>query len=349
LEARLPAAALSAQAAGVGLEKRLQRLGYPEGSLSRVLEYIKDEAPIIVHIDLEKRIDRLAQDTHYRNQFETKLTCGSSNLEARSSWEDRLFQNVYKTAKPSERVKYGVLNAVNDPRGVATCASIYGRDYLVLQGVRLRTTFSDKDSDKAGEKGSCEWYAHVLQKYSDSELGAVVDVALGKKLFVDSSVLDTAKGHYKEVQIHGDISFADHVEAVVVHPSREGLPIEKKIRQWCEKSGVTFQWMPHKAGKPVSDQGPGSMKSSASVWKWRPRLLADEVPWVRFNAFNSAMLEAHLFSLLCDDAWEEKIPTLNFVPGGETSAVELAGDRMFAVVIIDNERVTLDLKRCSAA
>lgn len=338
------------EAAAASLKERIQGLGYPHGSLSRVLSYIKDEAPIIIHIDLESRLDRLAQDTHYRNQFETKLTCGCSNLQARRSWEDRLFQNVYKDASPSERVKYGVLNAVNDPRGVSRVARVYGRDYLVLQGVRVRTTFSDKDSDTAGEKGSCEWYAHVLMKYSDKELRAVVDVALGKRLFADSSVLDIAKGQYKEVQIHGDVSFAEHVEAVVVHPSRQGRPIEKKIRDWCAKLELRFQWMPPEAGgKALQDETPMRMQPSASVWRWRPRLWSDEVPWVRFDVFNSAVLEAHLFRLLCDDdddAWE--VPLLNFVPGGDTSAVELAGKRMFAIVIIDGQRVTLDLQRYSA-
>ncbi len=48
-------------------------------------------------------------------------------------------------SKPSERVKYGVLNIVNDAGGVACCAS-YGKSFLVLKEVRLRTTFANQDT-----------------------------------------------------------------------------------------------------------------------------------------------------------------------------------------------------------
>merc|ERR1712113_853947 len=130
-----------------------------------------------IHIDLASRLSRLQEDTHYRNQFETGSTCGSSDLTKRKSWEDRLFQGIYESAPPHERVKYGVLNIVNDPCGIASVAKQYGKDSLVLRGTRLRTTFSDKDSCSKGELASCEWYAHVLEKYSDLELRAVTEVA----------------------------------------------------------------------------------------------------------------------------------------------------------------------------
>ena len=44
-----------------------------------------------------------------------------------------------------DRCKYGVLNAMNDHRGVVKCEQ-YGDSYLVLKDVRLRCTFSPEDS-----------------------------------------------------------------------------------------------------------------------------------------------------------------------------------------------------------
>lgn len=34
----------------------------------------RDEAPIIIHVNLLRLIDRMMKDTHYRNQFETSIS-----------------------------------------------------------------------------------------------------------------------------------------------------------------------------------------------------------------------------------------------------------------------------------
>lgn len=348
------------KAAAASLAKRLKEWGYPDNALQQVLDYIRHEAPIIVHIDLTSRIDLLQKDTHYRNQFETKSTRGSSDLEKRSSWEDRLFQNAYQSALAADRVKYGVLNAVNDPNGIATVAAQYGLDYLVLKCVRLRTTFSDKDSCNKGELASCEWYAHVLDKYSNLELRAVVEVALGERLYVDSSILDTAAGGYKEVQIHGQLLFAKHIEAVVVHPSRRGDPAEQKIRDWCTKLGISFQWMPNRgeAAKPDPSINKQESKSDdkeealptvapeSSLWRWRPQL-TDDLPWLRFDAFSSATLESHLAHIRQHGTLREDNSPLA-LPLGILDGVELTEDQGRASVVVDGEPVALTLKRCTA-
>jgi hypothetical protein len=44
-------------------------------------------------------------DTHYRNQFETKTSCGTLSSSARSQWEDGLFNKIYAKATGYERVK----------------------------------------------------------------------------------------------------------------------------------------------------------------------------------------------------------------------------------------------------
>jgi len=340
------------RAAEAKLEERLRRWGYAPGTLAQVLSYIRDEAPIVIHLDLAARLDKLMRDTHYRNQFETGCTRGSSDLEKRKTWEDRLFQGIYEGAPGFDRVKYGVLNAVNDPRGISTVAKQYGLDYIVLRGVRLRTTFSDRDSCNQGQLASCEWYAHVLEKYNDLELRAVVEVALGERLFADSAVLDTAAGGYKEVQIHGEVRLSQHLEAVVMHPSHVGTPLETSLQAWCRRLGVRLERMPGsgagagqsdlpakavnstKAKKRREAARPSTVPVRAPLWQWGPR--ERQGPWLRFDAFASAALE---------ERRRDDSETLPAFPGGTIISADL--DAMELEAFVAGERARLALRRCS--
>ena len=69
----------------------------------------------------------------------------------RWKWEQRLFKNKYDAVAAFERPKYGCLNTVNDPRGIKSAVN-YGDTYMVLRGVRMRTTFTDQDSSSANAK-----------------------------------------------------------------------------------------------------------------------------------------------------------------------------------------------------
>merc|ERR1712151_1275898 len=112
-------------------------------------------------------------------------------------------------AAPSERPKYGVLNIGKDPQGMrAFCAQTYGKSYLQLHGVRLRTTFSATDSGnmvadygkeptpqlpKAWELpdhrvATLDYCAHILLEFSAKELRAALDVGSGKEDAVNSKI-----------------------------------------------------------------------------------------------------------------------------------------------------------------
>lgn len=179
------------------------------------MRFLRDEAPIIIHVAMEKTLHFLVSDSHYRNQFETSTSGGSTNLSmsgGRRGWESRLFNKLYDSSTGFDRVKYGVLNIVKDPAGIASCSS-YGESYMVLKNVRLRTTFADQDSSSASASlATCEYYSHVLTHYTDAELKAVMEVALGRSAWRPS----TSMGSYKEVQIHGEVRLKDHVECLVV-------------------------------------------------------------------------------------------------------------------------------------
>lgn len=107
-------------------------------------------------------------DTHYRNQFETGKSSGSLSRQSRTQWEDRLFDKKYSKAKDSERVKYGVINMTNDPKGV-NCATGYGLSYMLLkESVRGRCTITDKDSSSTDARvGTFRSCLHILEKMND--------------------------------------------------------------------------------------------------------------------------------------------------------------------------------------
>jgi len=338
------------EAAVCGLKERLKSWGYAQHELMQVLRYIRDEAPIIIHVDLATRLDWLERDTHYRNQFETNSTKGSNNLAKRASWEDRLFRGIYLNAKPFDRVKYGVLNAMNDPRGVNNVAKQYGLDYLVLRGVRLRTTFSDRDSCTNGQLASCEWYAHVLSEYSDAELRRVVEVAVGERAAADSALLEAAAGGYKEVQIHGELRLDQDVEAVVMHPSRLGTSLGDGIKEWCRKLGCRLECP---TGTPDAGSFSGEnlpVALGGSLWRWgvpengagplavskaKAANGSDPDPtWLRFDFFASALLEAR---------WLGRDCYLPSFPVGTTSSLSL--DDMSMTVVLDLVEVSVSLER----
>ncbi|CAE8617608.1 unnamed protein product, partial [Polarella glacialis] len=227
------------------LQRKVARLGHQDTDLWLTLAWIREMAPIILHLDLDKMLQFLEKDTHYRNQFETKSSGGLLNLDVRKRWEKDLFGGCYDKAEPSEKCKYGVLNVMNDHRGVVKCKQ-YGESYLVVKDARLRCTFSPEDSAnlKAERLAVLDFYAHVLNEYSDSELKETLKVAISKDaaLLGDSASVGNMK--YKETQIHGDVCFKTHVERLVAHTKhRETSGMEARLRALAAKHGWSFSWM----------------------------------------------------------------------------------------------------------
>ena len=103
------------------------------------------------------------KDTHYRNQFETGKSSGSLSRGSRTQWEDNIFDKTYSGCRDFERVKYGVINMTNDPKGV-NCATGYGLSYMLLKDtVRGRCTITDKDSSSADARvGTFKYCLHIL-------------------------------------------------------------------------------------------------------------------------------------------------------------------------------------------
>ena len=60
----------------------------------RTLQWVRSAAPIIIHVNLDRVLKFLVDDTHYRNRFETGTSGGSTDIVARKSWEVRIREMI---------------------------------------------------------------------------------------------------------------------------------------------------------------------------------------------------------------------------------------------------------------
>lgn len=235
------------------LQWRMKALGFSKQDLWMTLQWIREEAPIIIQVNLDKFCAALNVDSHYRNQFETGLTGGCDDIRKRAQWETDLFMGSYDTPDvlPAHRVKYGVINVMNDYRGVSGTEA-YGDSYLVLKNVRLRCTFAPQDSAnlKADKLAVLDYFGHELLEYTDDELKEVIKVALSREpntCVGNSCVLHHEK--YKEAQIHGEIDFKRHIDRLVVHDRHNSGYMPGFLHEICQKHGIELCWMSDEKGR----------------------------------------------------------------------------------------------------
>eukprot|EP00928_Gymnodinium_smaydae_P096473 TRINITY_DN8533_c0_g2_i5.p1 TRINITY_DN8533_c0_g2~~TRINITY_DN8533_c0_g2_i5.p1 ORF type:complete len:670 (+),score=154.93 TRINITY_DN8533_c0_g2_i5:55-2010(+) len=249
------------------LQQRVKKLGFKDMDLWTCLAWVRDFAPIIVHFWFDRMAKFLEEDTHYRSQFETGSSCGLNNRKTRERWERDLFQGAYDGCSDFERPKYGVLNVHNDYRGVIR-AKQYGDGYMVLKNVRLRTTFSPEDSANLhAERLAClDFYAHVLNEYSDDELRETLKVATTGALGSSDSIV--AKGlKYKEAQYHGEVAFAKHVERIVLPRVEKYEKCKDKIDEICEMHGWEFSWMDDEKERREALEAEAADDDKVTAWR----------------------------------------------------------------------------------
>jgi len=251
------------------LQTRVVGFGKTEADVRTMLYYIAHVAPIIIHIHTDDVIKFLGKDTHYRNLFETKNGGGNRDLSKRIQWEKKLFPNVYENAQDFARPKYGVQNVCNDPCGVAGCGQ-YGDSYLVLKNVRSRCTLGPKDSAglSAQALGVPEYCAHILQKYSDSQLKEVIRVAQGGGPG-DSSKVFEKLGSYQEAQIHGEIHLREHIERIVVGDENRNCPEAVELQSIAATCGWKLTYMNDMRRELESKEGQGVI---AQEWREQPQI-----------------------------------------------------------------------------
>mmetsp|Transcript_93526 Transcript_93526/g.185565 ORF Transcript_93526/g.185565 Transcript_93526/m.185565 type:complete len:369 (-) Transcript_93526:36-1142(-) len=244
------------------LQARARALGYGNVAVQQTLAYIREQAPVIIHVDIARHGALLADDTHYRNFFEVPGEAsdeGAIHAQSRLDWEARLFGGAYAKARSFDRCKYGVLNVTNDPQGVRCCAPVYGSSYFLLRGVRLRTTLSAEDSAglNASELATVDQYAHVLARYTDSELQAALEVGTGQRPGVDS----LAVAAYKEAQVHGEVRLSNHVAVLMAHPSLQESPSLPILERLAERCCAPLVWMEVNAGVQEENDADSELRS----------------------------------------------------------------------------------------
>lgn len=160
----------------------------------------------------EPILERMARDGVYRSQFETGTTNGGLTAHPggdRWRWESRIFAGAYDDHPAAERPKYGSLNfrarlAGGSPR--------FGSAYLRLAaGTVRRTTFCYPDS-----------YLEPEDFGTASRLSALVARA-------EADGRD-ALDDYVEAHVHGVVSLAADIEALVLDPCYRGTPVEAAAR-----------------------------------------------------------------------------------------------------------------------
>jgi hypothetical protein len=163
------------------------------------------ELRVELHFHPDRLIDgrpilaAMAEDGQYRSQFETGTSNGGLTAHPggdRWRWESRLFGSAYDVAPDWARPKYGALNFRRRRNGAAPR---FGSAHFRLTAKSLaRTSFCYPDS--------------VFEP---------VDVGVAERMsLVDKALADTQDllDDYIEAQVHGAVSLADDVEAVVLDP-----------------------------------------------------------------------------------------------------------------------------------
>ena len=195
---------------------RIKYLNISKENILKTLQYVEFEIPLIIRIK-PAALNLLADDTHYRNQFETQTSGGTMNNVTRRRWENLMFNNIYDNASPFDRCKYGTFdtNYYNNKKYYSVAIS-YGYSYFVLKPhMRSRTTCCYDDSSAVSnnpklEFGTLKDFAHILAKFSDNELMNIVSFV--NKIPYNS----TGESSYKELQFHGPIVIDRDVESLVV-------------------------------------------------------------------------------------------------------------------------------------
>ncbi|CAB9526425.1 Protein of unknown function (DUF3626) [Seminavis robusta] len=226
------------------LETRIASLGFSPEDLKQCLDYIQDDAPIVIHLK-ESTLSFLVKDTHYRNLFETSTSGGGRDKNARGKWESDMFGGSYNSSACTnfDKPKYGCLNVSGDIQGVNS-ARRYGNLFMILQPhVRYRSTFFNKDTGAfvaTATLATHEFYAHVLDGYNDNDLSAVVNVCKSTRVGGTRSTCTT----YKEVQIHGPVCLATDIQALSVpgHYGTAGEALKKDVLEFQKKANCNILW-----------------------------------------------------------------------------------------------------------
>lgn len=212
----------------------------------------------------------LAADGTYQSQWISGISAGSRSAlhgGERHRFERELFAGVYDEADPSPGAHpvYGSFDLVFDDHGGSPR---FGSSYVVLRAhMRERTTLCVGDSHMAPrDVGTFERPGSVL--------AALTEQAARSRLLnrgLDTQVLlEALEARYRsprasrdldgyiEAQVHGGVSLADDVEAIVLDPSFRGSDVERDIATAARQFGFDVAW--HCGSVLCVDDVPGDFR-----------------------------------------------------------------------------------------
>lgn len=213
--------------------------------------------------------ESLYEEGVYRSQFETGISSGGLTAYPggdRDVWERALFAGAYHAqgVRACERPKYGGLNLMNYPNGA--CPG-FGSCHLRLRGAAIeRATLIFGDSSAAPRDiGLTDAFAPVMAPLLESIAGG--GGALGRsgvdvRAFVDGVLRgDLSRGRgvfapaierhtlndYVEAQVHGAVSLAADVEALVIDPAFADTSTGELLLAIAKRYGFDAEWHPGSA------------------------------------------------------------------------------------------------------
>ncbi|SCF12979.1 Protein of unknown function (DUF3626) [Micromonospora viridifaciens] len=202
--------------------------------------------------------EALDQDGVYRSQFETGISNGGLTAFPggdRDRWEAALFGGAYQRpgVLPGERPKYGGLNLLDHPDGA--CPR-FGSCHLRLRPeVLARATFTFGDTHtQPKDLGTLDVFEPVLAALLDATAGTGVCLGVAgmdtgmllrtllRRRQRESAAAGRALDDYIEAQIHGELSLARDVEALVVDPSFRGTDAGRILAGIARRHGFPLCW-----------------------------------------------------------------------------------------------------------
>lgn len=243
----------------------LARTGEPASTLDALVLRLRKDARATINFHPDRLLEggftvaeKLLQQGHYRNQFETGITSGSRTAYqggARDGWERSLFGGAYQMwgVRPEERPKYGALNVMQHLDGGSPR---FGSCFFVLRAhMSERCTLTWGDSHEAPvHVGTIDvlepLVAPLLQSVEakGDALGVPTNDVRALLTFLASpqprGIVARALDSYIEAQVHADIDLTTDVEALVIDPAFEGTATGERLHECAARFAIALRCHP---------------------------------------------------------------------------------------------------------
>lgn len=220
----------SKQTRGVVLT-RFINMGYTENDLNAVLNYIQFECNVTINCPTKVLVGHIINSPHFKNGYEVARDQGY--LQARTTWENNLFNNAYTESAFVERPKYGALNLLKLAGGSAPG---YGKSYFILKPeVKGRITFVNGDSSLQMFH-ICTFTDPValLVHLPDQYVKNIVDI-------VKENRISHPNMNYIECQIHGMLRLNMDFKKLYLNENECSLHEINNVRQFCDANNIEFE------------------------------------------------------------------------------------------------------------